>query len=61
MAKNHGERFVRIVDTVRPQITECTIADVVARQKRGDRFLLVDVREESEFSAARIPGALHMF
>ncbi len=60
MAKNHGERFVRIVDTVRPQITECTIADVVARQKRGDRFLLVDVREESEFNAARIPGALHI-
>ena len=60
MAKNHGERFVRIVDTVRPQITECTIADAVARQKRGDRFLLVDVREESEFNAARIPGALHI-
>ena len=60
MAKNHGERFVRIVDTVKPQITECTVADVVARQKRGDRFLLVDVREESEYNAARIPGALHI-
>lgn len=60
MAKSHGERFVKIVDTVRPQITECTVADVVARQKRGDRFVLVDVREESEFNAARIPGALHI-
>lgn len=60
MAKNHGQRFVRIVDQVRSQITECTVADVVSRQKRGEQFNLVDVREESEFNAARIPGALHI-
>ena len=60
MAKNHGERFVKIVDSVRPHIRECTIADVVARRKQGDRFVLVDVREESEFNAARIPGAMHI-
>jgi rhodanese-related sulfurtransferase len=60
MAKKHGERFERIVDAVRPQITECTIADVVDRRQRGDQFVLVDVREESEFSAGRIPGAVHI-
>ncbi len=60
MAKNHGERFVKIVDSVRPHIRECTIADVVARRRQGDRFVLVDVREESEFNAARIPGAMHI-
>ncbi len=60
MAMKHGVRFERIVDAVRPQITECTIADVVVRQKRGDQFVLVDVREESEFNAARIPGAVHI-
>ena len=60
MAKNHGVRFERIVDSVRSQIKECAIADVVARQVRGDSFVLVDVREESEFAAARIPGAVHI-
>ncbi|MFN8708315.1 MAG: rhodanese-like domain-containing protein [Planctomyces sp.] len=60
MAAKHGDRFVQLVDSVRPQIAECTIADVVARQKSGDAFLLVDVREESEFAAARIPGAMHL-
>ncbi len=55
MAMKHGEQFVKLVDSVRPKIRECTIADVVARQKSGDSFLLVDVREESEFKAARIP------
>lgn len=60
MAKNHGVRFERIVDAVRPQIAECTIADVVARQKRGDQFVFVDVREDREFEAGRIPGAVHI-
>ncbi len=60
MAKGHGERFVQLVDSVRPQIQECTIADVVTRQKKEDHFILVDVREESEFAAGRIPGAVHL-
>lgn len=60
MATNHGVRFERIVDAVRTQIAECTIADVVARQKREDQFVLVDVREDREFNAARIPGAVHI-
>ncbi len=60
MAKSHGERFVQIVNTVRPQVAECTVADVVARQKSGEQFIVVDVREESEFNAARIPGAVHI-
>ncbi len=60
MAKKHGVRFEQLVDSVRPNVTECTIQDVVRRQAQGDTFVLVDVREESEFGAARIPGARHL-
>ena len=60
MAMAHGERFVRIVDSVRPQIKECTIADVVERQKAAQTFHLVDVREQSEYATSRIPGAIHL-
>ena len=60
MAKSHGVQFVKIVDSVRPLIKECTIPDVVKRQAQGDSFVLIDVREESEFAAARIPGAKHI-
>ncbi|MCA9060752.1 MAG: sulfurtransferase, partial [Planctomycetaceae bacterium] len=49
-----------MVDSVRPAIQECTIDDVVRRQQQGEQFQLIDVREESEFAAARIPGALHI-
>jgi len=34
--------------------------DVVARLKAGDRPLLIDVREESEFEAGHIAGATHL-
>ena len=60
MAKNHAQRFLDIVDSARSQIKECAVSDVVARQDSGEPFHLVDVREESEFAAAHIPGAIHL-
>ena len=60
MAKAHGERFLQIVDRARVEIRECTIEEMCARRAAGDSFLLLDVREESEFAAGRIPGARHL-
>lgn len=60
MAKDHSSRFLDIVNATRPQITECTVQDVVDRRAAGDTFHLVDVREESEFAASHVPGAIHL-
>jgi rhodanese-related sulfurtransferase len=60
MAKSHGARFVELVDQVRPKIQECSIQDVTQKRSKAEPFLLIDVREESEFAAARIPGAIHL-
>lgn len=60
MAAAHGQKFVEIVNQARKRICECTIRDVVDRRAKGDSFLLIDVREESEFAAGRIPGSLHL-
>ena len=60
MAK-HSPRFLKIVDDARSRVTETNVAEVKARMDRGDRnFLLVDVREESEWQAGHIPGAVHL-
>jgi rhodanese-related sulfurtransferase len=59
MAK-HAPRFLQIVNDARSLIRECTVAEVKARIDAGDQFCLVDVREESEFAAGRIPGAIHL-
>lgn len=60
MAKAHGERFVKLVDSVRGHVRECTVQDVKARQDRGEQFLLIDVREDHEWAAGRLPHATHL-
>jgi rhodanese-related sulfurtransferase len=60
MAKNHPPRFLAIVDEARKHIQECTVADVQQRLDAGETLLIIDVREESEFAAAHIPGARHL-
>jgi len=59
MAK-HTPRFLSIVNDARSRVRECTVADVKARLDAGEKFELVDVREESEFAKAHIPGARHL-
>ncbi len=58
--KHHTPRFLSIVDDARSRIRECTVQDVEMRRGKGETFILVDVREESEFNASHIPGAIHI-
>ena len=60
MAHQHPPRFLKIVDDARSRIRETNVGEVKARIDRGDKFLLVDVREESEFAKDHLPGAVHM-
>jgi rhodanese-related sulfurtransferase len=60
MAKQHAPGFLKLVAEARSRVRECTVADVRARQEDGERFTLVDVREESEFAAGHLPGAMHI-
>lgn len=60
MAKQHGVRFERLVDSVRGNIRECQVADVQARMERGEQFLLFDVREDHEWAAGHLPNAKHL-
>ena len=60
MAKQHAPGFLKLVADAKTRVKECTVDDMRARQARGETFLLVDVREESEFVGGHIPGAVHM-
>lgn len=59
MAK-HAPRFLKLVESVRPTIQECTVEDVRQRQQNGDSVLLIDVREDHEWTAGHLPGAIHL-
>ena len=56
----HSPGFLAIVDDAKARVNQCTIADVKARLDRGERFQLVDVREDGEWAMERIPGARHI-
>ena len=60
MAKQHPERFLKIVQDAKTRIRECTVADVVARLDAGESFHLVDVREDREWTRGRLPGSVHL-
>lgn len=60
MAHQHPPRFLKIVDDARTRIRETNVDEVKKRIDRGDKFLLVDVREESEYAKDHLPGAVHL-
>jgi rhodanese-related sulfurtransferase len=60
MVPQHSARFLQIVDDARKRVREVTVDDVKARLDRGEEFLLVDVREESEYAKDHLPGAIHL-
>lgn len=60
MAKQHAPRFLSLVNDAKSRVTECAVDDVKARLASGEIFVLVDVREESEFAASHAAGAIHL-
>ncbi len=60
MAKQHAPRFLNLVTDAKAHVRECTVQDVKARLDAGEKFTIVDVREESEVAKGRLPGAIHL-
>lgn len=60
MAHQHSQRFLKIVDDARKRVKELTVDDVKSKLDGGEKFLLVDVREESEFARDHLPGSVHL-
>ncbi|MBL21412.1 MAG: sulfurtransferase [Phycisphaerae bacterium] len=57
---NHNPKFLSRVDQARREICECTVEEIIYDRNEGKSFTLIDVREESEFAAGHIPGAIHL-
>jgi rhodanese-related sulfurtransferase len=60
MAHQHPPRFLKIVDDAKTRVRETNVNEVKKRMDRGDKFILVDVREESEYAKDHLPGAIHL-
>jgi rhodanese-related sulfurtransferase len=60
MAAQHSPRFLKIVQDAKSRIRELTVDQVKAKLDRGEKFHLVDVREESEWAKDHVTGAIHL-
>jgi rhodanese-related sulfurtransferase len=56
----HAPKFLALVNESKKQIKETNVADVQRRLDAGEKFILVDVREESEWARGHLPGAVHL-
>ena len=60
MEHKHSPRFLSIVQDAKSRIRETNVDEVRRKLDTGDNFVLVDVREESEFVEDHLPGAVHL-
>lgn len=56
----HSPGFLKLVQDVKKGIKECTIHDVKRRLDAGEKTILIDVREDSEWARGHLPGAIHL-
>src|SRR5436305_12428950 len=60
MAPQHPPRFLQLVNDAKKRVKETNVDEVRAKIGRGEKFVLVDVREESEWAKDHLPGAIHL-
>ncbi len=60
MAHQHSPRFLAIVNDAKSRVRETTVDEIRSRIDKGDKFVLVDVREDNEYAKDHLPGAIHL-
>ncbi len=58
--KDHKQNFLELVQEALTKIKEVDVFEVKSKLEKQEDFLLVDVREESEWSEGKIPGAIYL-
>jgi rhodanese-related sulfurtransferase len=56
----HSSQFLKLVQDAKKNVKETNVADVKRRSDAGEKFLLVDVREDNEWAKGHLPGAVHL-
>jgi rhodanese-related sulfurtransferase len=56
----HAPKFLKLVNETKARVAETNVADVQRRIDAGEKFVLVDVREDNEWAQGHVPGAVHL-
>ena len=60
MAPDHSEGFLKLVRDAKSRIKEQDYRETKKRLDAGEKIILVDTREDSEWARGHIPGAIHL-
>jgi rhodanese-related sulfurtransferase len=55
----HSSQFLKLVQDAKKNVKETNVAEVKRRGDAGEKFLLIDVREDNEWAKGHLPGAVH--
>ncbi|MGB7434578.1 MAG: rhodanese-like domain-containing protein [Candidatus Acidiferrum sp.] len=56
----HAPKFLALVNDAKKRVKETNVAEVKRRMDSGEKFTVVDVREESEWAKGHLPGAIYI-
>jgi rhodanese-related sulfurtransferase len=56
----HSSQFLKLVQDAKKNVKETNVTDVKRRGDAGEKFLLIDVREDNECAKGHLPGAVHL-
>jgi rhodanese-related sulfurtransferase len=56
----HSPKFLSLVQDAKKRVKETGVRDVKRRMDGGEKFVLVDVREDTEWALGHLPNAIHL-
>ena len=56
----HARGFLKLVNEAKSRIKETNVQEVKKKLEAGEKLILVDVREESEWARGHLPGAIYL-
>ncbi len=56
----HAPQFLKLVNEAKTRVKETNVEAVKRRMEAGENFLLIDVREDSEWANGHVPKAVHL-
>lgn len=56
----HSPGYLKLVADAKQRVRQYSIDEFLERLAAGDRYIVLDVREESEWARGHLPGAHHL-
>jgi|ERR1700733_3648300 rhodanese-related sulfurtransferase len=57
---HHAEGFLKLVNDAKSRVKEAKHTEIKKRLDAGEKMILVDTREDTEWAKGHIPGAIHL-